>query len=260
MKKQMIILTACLLMGSLAITGCKKKESGDTAVEATVTPSVTATLTPEPSGPVANTDEGSTNETASETTGEADPDSTEESYISETAAIKLIQDIIGERGYYFELLDDSLKLEDRIYYEYQISDGNENISPAVLVDKVSGELYCYNEDGSAAAFTEHPLYTEANTNESNTLENEFTQDDALAKLSKISAEELDLPEKLSEYKIIFDDWTTNVKGKECYGINVYSDAGDKMISMGLYYVAVDGTNMYRFDSLLDDFVVIKEAK
>jgi hypothetical protein len=256
MKKQMIVFIICLLVGGLALTGCKKKTSEVTSNDITISPAITPEASPIPTVTAGDSEENSldTPEDNSIETKE------EMEYISEEAAIKLIQKIIGERGYYFALVDSSLSLKDKTFYEYQISDGEEEIAPKVLVDKISGELYCYYDDGNVGDFSEHPLYTETSTEVNSTLEADFTKEDAFAKLNKVSAKDLDLPEALTKYKIIFDDWTTNVGGKVCYGINVYSDTEDKMISMGLYYVAVDNTSMYRFDSLLDDFVEIKEGQ
>lgn len=249
-KKRMIVTLICFLLGCMLFTACRKNdnENQENTSEITSTPTVTPTQTAE--GTKDNTVEADTQDIKEQTGTETD-------YISEDKAIKNIQDIIGERGYYFELLDDNLSIKDNTYYNYQISDSDGPIEPNVLVNKVSGELLCYNSDGTTAPFSEHPLYTEPDTASETSAEGELTQDDALAQLSKVPAKDLGLPVELSEYTIIFDDWTTNIKGSDCYGINVYSDAGDKMINMGLFYVATDGSVMYKFDSSLDDFVEIK---
>lgn len=88
-------------------------------------------------------------------------------------------------------------------------------------------------------------------------ENEFTKEDAYKKLSKISKDVLELPAPLSEYTIMYDDYTTIISEQECYGINVYSKVEDKMILMKVLYVTVDGNAMYKFDVTEDDFVEIK---
>lgn len=127
------------------------------------------------------------------------------------------------------------------------------IEPDVLVNKSDGKLLCFKEDGSTAPFSEHPLYAEPSTEETG-----FTKEDALSQLSRVSAEDLGLPAALSEYTAVFDNWTTNIIGTDCYNINVYSYEGGRRTIIGQFYVAVDGSVMYKFDALLDDFAEIKE--
>ncbi len=253
-KKRMKITFICFLLGCMLITACRKndKENQDNTqgntIETTVSPTATPTEAPEDTAE--DTGESDTQDTKEQTETES---------ISEKDALKLIQDITGERGYYFDLLDDHLNVGDSTYYIYLINDGSGPIEPNVLVDKVSGELLCYYQDGNTAPFSEHPLYTEPDTGEASQTagKEDFTREDALAQLTKISSQDLGLPAELKEYKIMFDDWTSNIKGNECYGINVYSDKGEQMINMGRFYVATDGSVMYRFDSQLDDLIEIK---
>ncbi len=251
-KRQMILILFCFIIGCMVFTACRKKDNDkqESTGDVTITPTVTPTQSAEDTAET--DDEPGTRETDEETGTEAD-------YISDSEAIKYIQDIIGERGYYFELLDDHLNIGDSTYYVYQISDSAGVIEPNVMADKASGELLCYYSDGSTAPFSEYPLYTEQGKDgeNENSNENEFTQEDALAQLSEISAKDLELPAELTKYTIIYDKWTTNIKSVECYGINAYSKAGDKMTNIGRFYVATDGSVMYRFDSMLDNFVEIK---
>lgn len=237
----------------IAFTACKKKISEEDGTgDITVTPTVTPTQS------VVETEDDQTGIDTEDTEEESNTD-TGEDYISESEAVKMIQNEIGERGYFIELLDDHISIGEMEYYKYEISDSTTKIEPSVLVNKVNGELLCYYSDGSTAPFSEFPLYTEPS--ESGITEetpNEFTQEDALDKLSKLSAETLGLPVKLTEYIIMYDDWTTNVNGVECYGINAFADVGDRKINMGVFYVAVDGSVMYKFDSLMDDFVEMEE--
>lgn len=250
-KKRMIITCICLLAVCMLFTACRKKEEDktDNTTEATVTPTIT---------PVQPTEDTKDTITDGETTDQTDTTS-DNDFLSENEAINKIQDIIGERGYYFELVKDDIKIDNTDYYEYQISDSDGPIKPDVLVSKGSGKLLCLNTDGSTAPFSDHPLYTELKSEEENqnTADMGFSKEDALAQLSKVSSKDLGLSADLIEYKIIYDDWNTNIKGKDCYGINVYTDDGEKSRSVGLFYVAIDGSAMYKFDAMLDDFVELK---
>ena len=136
------------------------------------------------------------------------------------------------------------------------------MKPNVLVNKVTGELLCLNEDNTTSPLSSHPLIASINEakeeDKDETLEEgNFTKEDALKMLSKVSKDVLSLPVELSEYTIIYDDWNTVINGKECYGINAFSKVEDRMINMGVFYVTVDGSIMYKFDVEADDFVEIK---
>ena len=257
-KRQLIRSIICLTIVCLALTACKKnKNQDDGTIDVTLTPTVTSAPTQSQEDPTLEdtTDDGKTED--SEQTDDQTNTEPDDQYIGESEAVKIIQNEIGERGYLIELLDDHLNIEENTYYVYQISDGTDLIEPNVLVDKISGDLFCYDSKGNKTSFSEYPLYTQTSENETQDTTNEFTQEDALAQLSKIPAKTLDLPVALTKYTIIYDDWTTNIKDVECYGINAFSVVGDKKINMGSYYVAIDGSVMYKFDSLLDDFAQIK---
>lgn len=251
-KRRMIIIV-CILTACMLFTACRKDSNttNENTSEAETNTSITPSQTEDTREVTRDTGEMSLAD-------QTDPVSGENS-LSKGAALQLIQDRIGDRGYYFELLNDSLTLEDNTYYEFQISDSSGPIEPNVLVNMKNGDLLCYKSDKSTAPISEHPLYTEDGAGvEADTWGSSFTQEDALASLSKVSNEILGLPAELSKYKVTFDDWTTNIKGINCYGINVYSDADDRMISMGVFYVATDGSVKYKFDASMDDFAEIVE--
>lgn len=179
------------------------------------------------------------------------PDKTE--IISEDDAISNIKKIIGERGYTIELLDSHLTVGETEYYVFQVSDSSTVIEPNIIVDKVSGELSCYYKDGTVDSFENHPLFTPSAMERCD----KYNKEDALDLLSKVPAKSLNLPKPLSEYTIVYDDWETFVNGVECYGINVFaSGKDDEDINMGLYYVANDGSVVFQYDSLSDNFVEI----
>lgn len=252
-SRKLIYILISFIILCTAFTACRKEKDikDDVSIEVTPTPTITPTIPPE------DTFEGLTPIVPS--IQDEDPNSdTEATYLSEKEAVAIIQKEIGDRGYFLELLDDHLNIGAESYFIYQISDGTSAIDPNVLVNKVSGELLCYYSDGSTAPFTEFPLYTAPESDKASQDLKKFTIEDAHAKLGKFSAKTLGLPEKLKKYTIVYDEWTTNVNGVECYGINAFSDLGDKMTNMGTFYVAVDGSKMFKFDSMLDDFVELVE--
>lgn len=245
-KKYIFGLVLCFILLSFSFTACiKKKTVENSDVHNTITPAVTST--PTPTIAVEETIEEPT-PTIPETT------ETVEEIISQSEALKMVQSKI-DLGYFVELYMDNLVIGDRTYYVYHISDGSSVIEPNVIVDQASGEMLCYQSNGSTAPFSEFPLYTEVVDVPVKT--NEFTQEDAYDKLNKLSAKALGLPEKLQQYTIEYDAWTTNVKGMECYGINVFDFLEENKTNMGVYYVALDGTKMFMFDIMLDDFVELE---
>ena len=229
------MLLTCILSGCLLFTACQKEDKKDAAAQTGET--------------IDNSMETDTGETGEQT------GNTQE-YISDKEALKNIQDIVGERGYNFELLDNNLTIENEIYYLYQISDSNGPFKPNVLVNKITGELFCYYSDGSIAAFSEHPLYVDSDKTEQTSAE-EISKQEALDRLRGIQAKDLGLSKELSEYSIDFDDWTTNVNDVECYGINVYTEEEKQRSVIGQFYVALDGSSMFKYDSEADDIVAIK---
>lgn len=254
-KKYAIVLICCLLIGSMSLSACRKKtnDTDGNPVVVTIEPTVT---------PTESIDETTDNSDDKDSdSDEITATVTPTQFISDSDAIKLIQNKIGERGYYIELLDDHLNVGDDTYNTFQISDSTTNIEPVVIVNNVTGEILCYYTDGTTAPFSEFPLFTKIDeTITSSSEENIIKKDDALEMLSKVPKETLGLPSPITEYTVIYDDWTTFINGIDCYGINVYSKIEDKMINMGLFYVAVDGSKMFMFDVMEDDFVEIKAEK
>lgn len=245
-RKKIYFIMIFIIAGSLLFTACRKKDDkpayNDTV---TVTPTQSVLVTP-------------TNAPETVTpTPTVMPTEGLEPFISQEQAIKSIQQIIGERGYYIETLNENLKLDENAYYVFQISDSGEVFEPNVIVNKETGEILCFKADGTTAPFSEYPLYT--NEEVSPTQEEEgFTKEDALNKLTQISKETLGLSRNLSEYTIVYDNWTSFAGGKQCYGINVYSGTGTGTDYVGTFYVAVDGSSVYAFDYEADDFKEIKE--
>lgn len=233
------LLLTCLMAAMIVIAACSKKDK-DT-VETITAPTETETPAPTTEAPL-----------------ETQPE-TEPVYISESDALEKVQEEIGERGYFFEILEKDKRIGTKTYYLIQVSDSSSPIEPHILADKESGELLCYYEDGTTAPFAEFPLYTAptSETSESGTDSDEITKEEALSMLSKLPAKTLGLEKSLSEYTIVeFDTWTTFVNNTECYGINVYEKVGGQEQTVGIFYVALDGTKMFRYDSVDEMFIEV----
>lgn len=75
---------------------------------------------------------------------------------------------------------------------------------------------------------------------------------AMSVLKKVSRSKLGLDKEISEYKTETDDWTTYVRGKECFCVNVLNPEGGLK---AVFFVAVDGSEIFRerddgdFDSI-----------
>jgi hypothetical protein len=238
------VIIIFIMVGSLLFTACRKKE--DKPVDndnVTTTPTQSVTITP-------------TNE-PNDVTPTMAPIEAVEPILTDEQAINSILKVIGERGYFIESLNSNLKLNDSIYYVFQISDSGEVFEPNVIVDKGTGEILCFYADGTTGPFSEYPLYTDIEASPTQAAGG-FTKEDALNKLENLSKETLGLDNNLSEYTIVYDNWTSFAGGKQCYGINVYSGTGTDTDYAGTYYIAVDGDGIYVYDVTLDDFKEIKE--
>lgn len=252
MRERKITLLLCIIMAVFLLAACHRKEKEDEPAVVTVTPSpsVTAEATPSETPTPAVTEDAQEEEEGEEE-------------LTEEEAIQRIEDTLGEENYYFELLDDHLNVNDRIYYIFQVSDGVNVIEPNIIVDKFSGDLLCYNSDGTTVPFTEHPLYNREGTGEDSGTTSEETgisNDEALKLLGGIPHETLGLAKELKEYKIIYDNWPTNVEGVACIGINVYEKGDKKDTYAGAYYVAKDGSKIYLYDTIEDEMIDITPGK
>jgi hypothetical protein len=248
MRKSVVYLGCVMILSVTLSTSCSKKNNTDKNTDiVTITPTVAPSIAPGVDGTVEITPTKGIKE--------------EPKVIGEKEATKLIVDAILERGYFVGYNND-ITIGENEYYEFSILNGDDIIKPNVLVNKVTGELLCLNEDNTTSPLSNHPLIASTNTGKEEEKdealeEGKFSKEDALYKLSKVSKDILSLPVELSEYTIVYDDWNTVINGEECFGINATSKVEDRMINMGVFYVAVDGSSMYKFDVQADDFVEIK---
>lgn len=266
MRFKKITLLLGIVMTIAVLSACHKKEK-DEPVDIEVTPSPTITVTPEATAAVTPTltpspsaAEEDGKEPESEVKDEEDIENEEadDVELTEEEAADSIRKALEDESYTYELLDDHLNVSDRLYYIYQVSDEGKVALPNIIVDKVSGKVMCYGSDGKTSSITEHPLYHKSESSQpgKKTVKNEITKEEALKLLEKIPNKTLGLAKALSEYTVIYDDWITNVKGVDCYGINVYEKGDLKNTFAGAYYVATDGSRIYLYDVVKDKTIDI----
>lgn len=263
MKVRRITLFIGIIMTIAVLSACHRKEK-DEPVDVTVTPSPTLivtpkvteqvtptpTLTPSPSG-----SEKDGKETEAEIKEEEDTENEDnEAELTEEEAADCIRKALEDNGYYYELLDDHLNVSDRICYIYQVSDEGKVVLPNIIVDKASGKVMCYSSDGTTSSITKHPLYKkseDSQTANNGKKQTGITKEEALKLLEKVPGKTLKLAKALTEYTVIYDDWITNIKGVDCFGISVYEKGDLKDTAAGFYYVATDGSKIYRYDVVKD---------
>ncbi len=185
---------------------------------------VTATVTPEPTLPVSGDFTGA-------------------------QAKQKLQNAVGEAYSVSEPEKSSINGAD--YYIFTIMDAEKTYTPSVIVCKQDGTIYYYYSDSEITEFSSFPP---DNSEAGGTEDGGFSKDDALRLLEKISLEDLNLPEAITSYTLSVDEWTTMIRGEECYCINAYEKLADRYQLVGIYYVAVNGSLVYRDD--MGDFILI----
>lgn len=180
-----------------------------------------------------------------------EPTPTEVPDLTLAEAKKRVADIVELDAYSIELLDDHMMLDGYEYFSFCINDANgESIPPLLIVEKKTGEIFCYDDTG--ASYVERfPLdKTEAGGSTETTLSVEKAKE----MLGKYSGEALGLDKPASSYNMSADEWTTIVEGIECYGINLTETAGGKERFRGTFYVAMDGSAVYSMDDATGEFI------
>lgn len=162
-----------------------------------------------------------------------------------------LKEKIDTSKYTYVLSDDNLNIEGKVYYIYVIFENGVELQPAVIVNAEDGTLSLYDSDGNVTAFTKFPV-DKTESLDSDDLE--ITQASALEILKKITKEKLGLPNNLSRYTIVADEWTTIVDGDVCYCFNVYEGNEEGQLA-GRYYVSTTGKSIYRQDEF-GDFIKI----
>ena len=179
---------------------------------------------------------------------EEETDNLGEPEFSSDDGYQMLANVITPNYFTIELKDDSFEYEESFYYVYTVTNTNNNQVDQIIVDMYTGKILCYT-GGKASDFEEF-LFENiiSGSSESN---NGLSQSEATALLTSISHEVLGLEKPITEYTLVFDEYTSHIEGKESYCINVYSKEGETQVGVGAYYVALDGSSVYSYDPLED---------
>ena len=250
-----LVVLAAVVLVLVLISKYKKENQGGGAGNPTGTVSATGTSIPE----VPTPDEKPVTSTPSqgvtvtpEATATPVPTPTEEPELSQTEALRIVNEIIELENYTIELLDDHLMLEGIEYYAFCVNNENgESMEPLLIVNKKKGTLMCYDLIDGMAPIERFPLDKTEVGSEGKDL---ITVDEAMTVLSGCKAEWLGLAKEPSEYEMTADDWTTMADGVECYGINFFEEVNGKQRFRGTFYVALDGSTVYGKDDVTGEFI------
>ena len=86
-----------------------------------------------------------------------------------------------------------------------------------------------------------------------------TAQQAMEILSGYSKESLGLPAEITSYTLVLDDSPSDINGDLCHGISVFADLGERMESMGIFYLSCDRERVYRLDVQTGEYVLIPKA-
>lgn len=165
---------------------------------------------------------------------------------------QMLLNVITPSYYSIKLEDESFSYEDSLYYMYTVANTTTEQVDQIIVDIFSGRILCY-KDGNVSDFED--FLFENIISESMDSSAGLTKDEAKTLLKSIPKEILGLSKDITEYNLVFDDYTSNIEGKESYCINVFSkEDGEDQPSVGAYYVALDGSAVYYFDPVEDMMV------
>lgn len=175
--------------------------------------------------------------------------------ITKEEALKLVTDAVGNKEYSINLKNSTLSVEGKEYYAFTISKDGVEIDPEIIVLMENGSLYYYDKAGVISSFTKFPLdNVEVATPEGE----EIGKDAAIELVSKLSKSKLGLNKNFKDYIVEVDEWPTTVQGENTYCLNVFdkTDAGQQLV--GVYYVSLDGKNIYRLNDETQEFILISE--
>ncbi len=252
-----IVVLVAVVLVLVLISKYKDEKKGDEAEKPTGAVSATESVAPDSPTKEVTPDASKATATpkatkAPEATATPVPTPTEEPVLSQTEALRIVNDIIELENYTIELLDDHLMIDGVEYYSFCVNGENgESMEPLLIVEKKKGTLLCYDMTGIVAPIEKFPLDKTETGSEGKWL---LTADDAKTILSGYTAEVLGLAKEPSEYEMTADDWTTMADGVECYGINFFEEVNGKQRFRGTFYVALDGRAVYIKDDVTGEFI------
>lgn len=251
MKKNYILKYLLIILSVISITACNKDESKNnepTKAADTPVPTDTAgTLTTAPNPDITG---------KPDITGEPDitknPDITDnpevttkpdKDDISSQAALDILYALISEAKYTIKLYNESLTIDGKNYYVFKVSQGNEVIDPLIIVNKKDASVYYYEGNNQIINFTYFPM----DKVETLIPDDNIEASDAASKIAALPKEKLSLNKPFNEYETETDPWTTVVNGEQCYGVDVFDTSGGNRQLTAVFYVSVDGDNIYRLE-------------
>jgi hypothetical protein len=252
-KKMKHIVVKSFVLGTmttmlLLAAGCKKKETptiiDDTLVTPIITPSKEPTIVPTP---IAMTPAPGVTITPT-----LEPTLAPVVLLTQEEAETKLKEKVDTKKYTYELSDDNLNIDGKVYFIYIMFEDGVEMQPAIIVDAQDGTLSLYDSDGNVTAFTKFPV---DNTESLSSGEYEITQTSALALLKMVTKEKIGLPNNLSQYIIIADEWTTVIGDDECYCFNVFEGSEEGQLA-GRYYVSTTGVGIYKQDEEIGEFELI----
>lgn len=249
-----LVVLAAVVLVLVLISKYKNENRGDEGGEPTGTVSATGTSIPDMPTPDGRPDTPTPPQSVTvtpEATATPVPTPTEEPMLSQTEALRIVNEIIQLENYSVELLDDHLMIDGAEYYSFCVNDEKgEGMEPLLIVEKKEGTLLCYDMSGVVAPIEKFPL---DKTETGNAGEDVLTVEEAKAILAGYTAERLGLAKEPSAYEMTVDDWTTMADGVECYGINFFEDVNGKQRFRGTFYVSLDGSAVYGKDDVTGEF-------
>lgn len=245
-----IVCVGAIVVASVLHNNKVKQTDGTDLVTPSVTtePTIGVTVTPTPEVTV----KPAVSPTP-EVTGEATV--TEAPKVTEAEALKLVTDAIADNQYTVVLKKEPLSIEGKEYYAYVISKDGVEINPEIIVLKENGTLYYYDNAGVISAFTKFPLdKVETATPEGE----EISKDAAIERVAKLSKKVLGLSKDLKDYIVEVDEWPTTVNGENTYCLNVFDKMDNGQQLVGIYYVSLDGKDVYNLNDETQEFILISE--
>lgn len=252
-----IVVLIAVVLVLVLISKYKKENEGKDTGNPTGAVTLTGTGIPETTTEAPEVGDDTPSPTKSvtkppEATATPVPTPTEDPELSQTQALRIVNEIIELENYTIELLDDHLTLDGVEYYAFCVNNENgESMEPLLIVNKKKGSLMCYDLIDGMAPIEKFPLDNTETGSEGKHL---LTAEDAIKVLSGYKGEWLGLAKDPSEYETEADDWTTMANGVECYGINFFEEVNGKQKFRGTFYVALDGSVVYGKDDITGEFV------
>lgn len=157
-----LLLTGFLLLASGCGSGNDSPDSEDPSAEQTTESITTGNAsedntesTEDTEGTSSSAEEPSTKESSS-----SDPSGSGDGTVLLTSdeAMSLIRERINTDIYTVELVEESVSVEGKDYYQFLVSSNGSAVYPYLIVDKQSGTIFCYTEEGEVREYSSFPLY------------------------------------------------------------------------------------------------------